>query len=322
MQANNFMIDKTRATYNAITMNSVRNSNIVDYDPDTAILDSASKQGSTSKFPQFHKTHSMNMGKRLGPIDKTQNGSPFREYKLSVSETVKLGSKKHSQLGIEGYELKKWHQDINKPIVYKIHPEQKPKHFLDDVLRQKKDVPPPNTYNINRELSIKQNMMHAKSPRVTMVGEIQKTQKKNSFPEPASYKLSTTLIDRRPKGCFNFKSDRNGYIEECYLIGKNSPLVFDKQYSQVDPNPKYPKCYKPPEKKPLQKSSLSPTSYEPSDSFKNSQLVKPKFYISKYKYENYISAQIKQKKWVPGSGAYDTDKGKNIITKGASKGWK
>lgn len=46
-------------------------------------------------------------------------------------------------MGIEGYELKKWHHDVNKPIVYKIHPMKKATHFLDGVLKSKKDVPSP-----------------------------------------------------------------------------------------------------------------------------------------------------------------------------------
>ena len=85
---------------------------------------------------------------------------------------------------------------------------------------------------------------------------------------------------------------------------------------------KYPKIHKPPEKKKTEKTSLSPTSYNSMDSFKNSQVTKPKFYISKYKIDNFINKAIKQKKWVPGMGHYEHEKGKDIITKGAAKGWK
>jgi hypothetical protein len=51
--------------------------------------------------------------------------------------------------------------------------------------------------------------------------------------------------------------------------------------------------------------------------------VKPKVYISKYKYENFINSDIKSKKWVPGAGTYKfSEKGENFLTKGAAKGWK
>ena len=65
----------------------------------------------------------------------------MRTYGLSVSDTVKLGSKKTSQMGIPGYEMKLWHHDIDKPIVFGIHKEIKPRHYLDDLLRSKKHVP-------------------------------------------------------------------------------------------------------------------------------------------------------------------------------------
>jgi len=45
---------------------------------------------------------------------------------MSVSETIRMGSKKsNQQYGIGGYEVKLWHHDVNKPIVYGIHKEKK-----------------------------------------------------------------------------------------------------------------------------------------------------------------------------------------------------
>ena len=85
---------------------------------------------------------------------------PMRKYNLSVSETVKLGSKKTSQVGIEGYEMKMWHHDVNKPIIYGIHKDIKPRHYLDDVLRTKKIVPPPTQYTVAKDFTIKQNMLN------------------------------------------------------------------------------------------------------------------------------------------------------------------
>ena len=52
-----------------------------------------------------------------------------------------MGSKKTAQTGIPGYEMKLWHHDVDKPIVFGIHKEIKPRHYLDDLLRSKKHVP-------------------------------------------------------------------------------------------------------------------------------------------------------------------------------------
>lgn len=145
---------------------------------------------------------------------------PPRKYNLSVSETVKLGSKKTSQVGIDGYEMKTWHHDVNKPILYGIHKDIKPRHYLDDILRVKKSVPPPTQYTVAKDFTFKQNMIHGKSPKLTFCDEIQKREKKNKMPEPATYKIEHKLTEPKLLGCFGFKSERNGYIEESFVIGK------------------------------------------------------------------------------------------------------
>ena len=83
-----------------------------------------------------------------------------------------------------------WHHDVNKPIVFGIHKEKVkgPKHYLDDTLRIKKNVPAPNTYNMAKDLKVNYNIMTSKSPRVTEAVEIEKLAKKNKFPDPSSYK--------------------------------------------------------------------------------------------------------------------------------------
>lgn len=57
-------------------------------------------------------------------------------------------------------------------------------------------------------------------------------------------------------------------------------------------------------------------------SFKQSQLIKPRFFIPKGKIISLAVQASKQKSFVPPPGAYDIDKSYKIITKGASKGWK
>ena len=245
------------------------------------------------------------------------------KYGLSVSDTVKLGSKKNSQMGIPGYDLKLWHHDVNKPIIYGIHKELKPRHYLDDILRQKKMVPPPDTYNVRKDLTVKMNVMNQKSARLTVASEIERNEKKKKFPEPASYKLQHNQVETRTLGCFDFKSDRSGYLEEAAVIGKEQAPYCNKNYSSVDPKLKHPHIWKPVPEKPKEKSSLSPTSYKPDESYRNTQIKKPKVYISKYKYENYMNTEIKNKKWVPGPGTHNFNpKGEMFLTKGSAKGWK
>lgn len=130
-----------------------------------------------------------------------------------------MGSKKTSQVGIPGYEMKLWHHDVNKPIIFGIHKEIKPRHYLDDLLRSKKNVPDAK-YQIAKDFTFKQNMLHQKSPRITLPMQIEKREKKLKFPEPATYKINHKQTDARLLGCFGFKSERNGYIEESFVIGK------------------------------------------------------------------------------------------------------
>lgn len=154
-----------------------------------------------SKTAPHHAKRSASVKPRLG----------FQglKYGLSVSDTVKLGSKKNSnQGGIAGYDLKLWHHDVDKPIIFGIHKEIKPRHYLDDILRVKKGVPPPNTYNVRKEPVIKMNVMTSKSPRTTVAGEIEKLEKKKKFPAPDSYKPGFKLVENRTLGCFSLKSDR------------------------------------------------------------------------------------------------------------------
>lgn len=180
---------------------------------------------------------------------------------------------------------------MNKPIVYKIHEPPKGKNvgkFLEQAVKLKAHVPPPNTYNISKNFILKNNCMVTKSPRTLQSEEIAKHAKKYKTPEAATYHLKHNITESKITGCFNFQSPRTGYLEEAALIGKEQAPFTNKKYHVIDPKFKHVNIYKPlPLKKP-EKQSLSPTSYDHLDSFKKSQDPKPRFYISKYKYENFI----------------------------------
>jgi len=50
--------------------------------------------------------------------------------------------------------------------------------------------------------------------------------------------------------------------------------------------------YPPVKKKPEEKTSLGPASYNVDTSFKNSQIGKPRFFMSNVKNKNFIESQI------------------------------
>ena len=75
--------------------------------------------------------------------------------------------------------------------------------------------------------------------------------------------------------------------------------------------------------KAVRKESLSPCSYEPTDSFKKTQTRRLNGFISKYKTNNFVSETVKANAWkVSPAQGYDIDKGKHFVTKGLAKGWK
>jgi hypothetical protein len=141
---------------------------------------------------------------------------------MPISDMIKYNDKKNAAAGYLGkdYELKKWHHDVDKPFVVNFHKDVKPRHFMDPMLKSKKNMPAPNAYNVAKDLSVRYNVMNQKSPRVTIPIEIEKREKKLKFPEPATYKPNHAPTESRTKGCFSLKSDRQGYIDECFVRGK------------------------------------------------------------------------------------------------------
>lgn len=66
----------------------------------------------------------------------------------------------------------------------------------------------------------------------------------------------------------------------------------------------------------------SPVTYNLEESFKSTQLIKPRFFIRKGTVPSYAVEVSKKKSFVPAPGQYDIDKASLFMTKGASKGWK
>ena len=148
-------------------------------------------------------------------------------------------------------------------------------------------------------------------------------EKKRKAPEPATYKPEMKLVQNRTLGCFSLKSDRNGYLEEAAVIGKEQAPYPNKNYTLTEPRLRPPIMWKPVPEKPVEKTSLSPASYKPMETFMNTQVVKPKVYISKGKYENFINQEVQRNKWKPGPGTHNfSTKGEMFLTKGSARGWK
>lgn len=66
----------------------------------------------------------------------------------------------------------------------------------------------------------------------------------------------------------------------------------------------------------------SPVSYNLDESYKMTQLIKPRFFIPKGNRVSLFEEYSKKKKFVPPTGQYEIEKAYNVITLGASKGWK
>lgn len=114
------------------------------------------------------KAFERNKSVRKGSLNMTSQDCS----KMSLRETVLMGSKKHNRVGgIEGYEMKLWNHDIDKPVAVKFLPPGRPRSFLDVYMKQKKAVPAPTTYNIMKSIESKSNVITSKSPRVTEAEE-------------------------------------------------------------------------------------------------------------------------------------------------------
>ena len=72
-------------------------------------------------------------------------------------------------------------------------------------------------------------------------------------------------------GCLKSSEDRVNEFDQASVIGKESAPYppNEKNFSMVDAKLRYAKIYKPSPTKPIEKTSLSPASYNATDSFKS-----------------------------------------------------
>ena len=81
---------------------------------------------------------------------------------MPISDMVEYENTRGGTAGHLGkdYKVKKWHHDIDKPFILSFHKDIKPRHYMDPILKSVKHVPAPNTYNIAKDLTVRQNMMN------------------------------------------------------------------------------------------------------------------------------------------------------------------
>jgi len=141
--------------------------------------------------------------------------------------------------------------------------------------------------------------------------------KKDRFPDQGTYKLNYNRVEVKTMGCFNFKSDRSGHIEEAMVIGKEQPPLRNPNYTPIETKDRIANMYKALPEKPAKKVNLSPVTYDHLDSYNNTQVKKPNVYITpaKYKYNTFIDNAVKQSKHTP-APKYEVIKAQSSINKG------
>jgi hypothetical protein len=156
-------------------------------------------------------------------VTPNRNHRPNNKHIMSVKDMVSYTDGKDEKLYLPNYEIKKWDHDIDKPRIAMFHKDVggKPRHYMDPFLKTKKGIPGPGHYPMKKEPFIfKQNMCNQKAPRSFISTDIEKAEKKKRFPEAATYKINYKPTEPKLLGCFKFKGERHGYVDECMLLGK------------------------------------------------------------------------------------------------------
>jgi hypothetical protein len=92
-------------------------------------------------------------------------------------------------------------------------------------------VPAPTSYQVRKDLIITQNKWHSKSPRITFPEEVMKIEKKKNVPDPTAYKPKFRLTEPKITGCFSFKAEREGQLDEAMKIGSEMVAPKDRNFS-------------------------------------------------------------------------------------------
>jgi len=162
---------------------------------------------------------------------------------MSPKEMVAFQMKGNEQdFGIDGYFLQ--HTNYRRERNPRMWAGPK-KTYLDDAVKVKAFMPPPNKYAIHKEGSLmiettntRDKSLMSKDKRRTLPVEIENYERKNKYPAPSAYKLSfSQMKGEKLLGCFKYEEKRSQFLTEAQKRGKRSP-DFDKKinikYHQVE----------------------------------------------------------------------------------------
>jgi len=122
----------------------------------------------------------------------------------------------------------------NRPIAYGIPKGKSSGGMLDYIIKTKRLLPSPSQYKIKSDiLPTRSNIygLNDKSPRRTVLGEIEHRAKLHKRPGVGAYELKYDKLEARTHNGPMDKSDRLGYLDEIEFHSKNSPGFYDKKLS-------------------------------------------------------------------------------------------
>ena len=218
-----------------------------------------------------------------------------------ISEIVR----RKEDFGIDGYHIPEFNAALDKPLTSKFDPSKKRKTFIDFAVKQKEFVPVPTRYNVAKGLlDPKRGLMTSKGKRKFFSEEIAEYAKKYKKPDPGAYEIKNK---EKLLGALNLKDERTTFADEAGYLGKFVVPPYEPKFSQVEdrsPTGKFLPLREDKEtRSSIEKAKLpSPVTYNMDDSFKLSQLIKPRFFIPKGNRVSLPEEVSKKKKFVPPPG--------------------
>ena len=126
---------------------------------------------------------------------------------MTVKEFVQSSLKQKEEFGIAGYNLVKT-TALDKP--YKAIVLGAPKKTFVDFEVKRKSFVPDAKYEVRTEMEDKKHKSDwAKFDRVLIATDIQNLAKKESRPDPGTYKLGHKYTEKKALGAFNLKGTRD-----------------------------------------------------------------------------------------------------------------
>lgn len=153
---------------------------------------------------------------------------------MTAHDFVMSNMKKNESFGVEGYLLAKTMTNFDKALATKIHAGKK-RTFVDDAVKSKKHVPDAN-YNVSIDWTKDKKANFNKDFRHTIPTDIERKAKKDTKPEPLTYKPEHRLVEPKIKGAFNLKGKRDdtSFLAEPMMKGHSSPKYHDKKHHLVE----------------------------------------------------------------------------------------